>query len=266
MLRLQNHILNNIISSELREMLFSFLSAKNINENLLAICILIELKYSLLEESHHIDVINELKNKKLDINFKNYTEHRNIEMTIEYLEEFKPQYSRVVDKVTFDVYIGSFKFKSPIIDKYKIERNGWSSRNGIVWITPKEELDRVLMDATYKDYPANDVCDFLGFPREESDIKYIKIDYSLNFPEKIFQPNSSNRLWHYEYNLFIPYKQFDNFGRTFNQNGLEFAKEQVHSKSVYYDEHFEALDIGKSSAKYPVNDQIIELAVNRLEL
>lgn len=264
------YIDRHIVEPRLNAMLKSFYQSGRLNEQLLCVCILIELKHDLIELSNLIDTLDELEKKGLDINFKQFTRHRAKFHSEEHIG-VKPRYARVVDGDTFKNYIGSWKHKDPEVDDLmeidpgKIEDNAWSSGNDIVWITPKQDIDRIWARCKTDEDSASMICDHLGFPRDEGDRKYVKIDYSPHFDEQTFQPNSSNRLWHYEYNLFVPFKKLDRFGRTFNQNQVDIAKEQVHVRTTFYDNEFSAVFLGTSSEQHPVNDRIIVEAKKRLD-
>lgn len=256
------YIDSKIHSSELGNLLKIFIKSKNLNEQLYGHCLLIELKFGLTSENILNDLINELKRNSLTINCENFILRRNTEFSNKF-NDSKPQLARVVDKSTFVGYVGSFKFnKKPTIDKIKISLNGWSTRNGIVWVTPKDEIDTVWHKCKNNSSPADDICDHLGFPRDRNQ-EYIKIIYDKIFPEPLYQPNSSNRLWHYEYNLYISHNNKDSFGRTYNQNSVPFARELVHKKSYFYTDKFQAIPLGRSSVKLPINNNIISEALSR---
>jgi hypothetical protein len=174
------------------------------------------------------------------------------------------EYSRVVGIETFKTRIGSIKSKSFRIDPSKIRINGWPSLNGIVWVTPTKKINEIWENSKTKTFSANDICDYLGFPRDEPDKEYVKVDYSPDFPENLYQPNSSNRLWFYKFNLFLSHPFTDNYGVTYNENGITFAKELVHEKSTFVDDKFLAHKIGRASTRFPIHDNIIVEARKRL--
>ncbi|MEA5258229.1 hypothetical protein VB264_10600 [Arcicella aquatica] len=259
------YIQKKIDDNDLKSFILDCYKSSEIRHQLYALCILIEIKFELLPIEHFNDVVKSILSKGLALNFQNFTKERANTYSSESKID-KPIYSRVVTKDTFNGYIGDFKFNEPYIDFEKIKINGWSTRNGTVWITLKDELNNVINNSIDNIYKANDVCDFLGLPREYEDVEYFKINYSSNFNECVFQPNSSNVLWHYNYVLFLAYKKDDGFGRTYNENGFRFGREQVHSKSYYFDNEFNAEIIGLISEKYPINDNIINEAKKRLEI
>lgn len=250
-------------SPELKGFLEQLYTSTSTNEQLLCMCLLIELKYQLVDEHVLVDRINDLKLAGQPLDFTNFTLNRPIHFSNEY-KGTKITYSRVVDKRTFDNYIGSFKFKRPFVEGAKIAMNGWSTRNGIVWVTPKSEIAEIWSIAKKQRETANMICDHLGFPRDMQDQYYYRIDYSPDFPEKIFQPNSSNRLWHYPYNLYLSIMDLDCFGLTYNENKVTPAREQVHSRSHFFDNKFTAEYLGRATKKMPVNERIIEMAKERL--
>ncbi len=259
------HIKSNFDDGELKTFILNCYNSTDLKHQLYALCILIEIKYELLPIEHYKDVIETISSKGKTLDFQNFTAERTNSYSSECISG-KPIYSRVVTKDTFVGYIGDFRFNEPYIDFDKIKRNGWSTKNGTVWVTPKDELDDVISKTYDNTYKANEVCDFLGLPREYDDVEYLKINYSSKFNDCVFQPNSSNVLWHYKYILFLAYKKEDGFGRTYNENGYKFGKEQVHKKSFYHDDEFNAEKIGVISEKYPINDKIIYEAINRLEV
>ncbi|WP_422081460.1 hypothetical protein [Ulvibacterium sp.] len=254
-----------IKDSWLRQSIQSLYENGKKNEKLLTFCLLIEIKHGLVGIDNMKRVFELFSKNSILVTAKNFGENRE-KVFSEELKDNKPQFARVVDKDTFKNYIGTFRSrKIPRIDKKKIvdEGKGWSTKNGIVWITPKEELDIVFENCKTERHPASTICDYLGFPREEN-LEYVQVNYSPNFPDSVFQPNSSNRLWHYEYNLFISHKKLDGYGRTWNPNSILFAKELVHKKSMYFDNLFKARYLGESESKFPINDTILDEAFNRL--
>jgi hypothetical protein len=259
------HININFDDGNLKTFILDCYNSTDLKHQLYALCILIEIKFELLPIEHFEEVVKNILNNGLNINFQNFIKARANTYSAE-CKINKPIYSRVVNKDTFVGYIGDFKFNQPYIDSEKIKINGWSTRNGTVWITPKKDLEYVINNAFDNIYRANEVCDFLGLPREFDDVEYLKINYSPNFSECVFQPNSSNVLWHYNYILFLAYKKEDGYGRTYNENGYPFGREQVHSKSFYFDNAFNVEKIGLVSEKHPINDNIINEAKKRLEL
>ena len=158
----------------------------------------------------------------------------------------------------------------------KIEDKGWSGKKGIVWVTPREELEPIIEHSKSNPFPADDVCDYVGFGRTEdyADTKefgkpyleFIVINYSEFFDDDVYQPNSSNADWENDFILFISYKLLDGFGRTYNKMGKDCAKEQIHQTSHYYDDNFEAIYIGEMSVDVFNRDIILEEAFKRLDI
>ena len=259
-----NFIDRQIIDNRLKVFLLELFNSSEKNENILCYCILIELKNELLEENFFVSIINEIEKKGGFLNFSNFIENFKIEFDNE-CKVNKSIYSRIVNKDTFETYVGSFAFNTPKISEAKIKAFGWSTGNGVVWITPKKELNKLIQSVKSKD-KANTAIDYVGFPRDIGDIHFIKIDYSPNFDECVFQSNSSNAYWWAEYILFLSFKKDSGYGLTYNDNGVIFAKEQVHKKSYYYDDFFEASYLGKTSKSTKINDTILEEAKRRFYL
>lgn len=192
--RLEKYINKNIKSSELKKFLLKIALSKEISHRLLCCCILIELKNNLITKDDLTSTIDYLKTNGLDINFNSFIKNREQKFSKKQKGR-KKQYTRIVDKTTFENRIGSFRNRSAKIDRKKIAINGWSTKNGVVWVTPLDELILIWEKCKNKKYPADDILDHLGFPRDEEGF-YVRINYSPDFPEETYQPNSSNRLWH----------------------------------------------------------------------
>lgn len=263
----KEYIAKNIKDLRLKEFLLELDNSLNINERLLAHCIAIELQSSLTEERILIETFKVIDFKSVKLDFSTFTNQDNRKIHLsKLLVGNRIPYSRIVSKPTFRTRIGSMRYKSFRIDNDKIMQRGWPNGNGIIWVTPTVKINEVWEKSKSKKFPANDICDFLGFPRNEPDNEYVKIDYSPDFTGDLYQPNSSNRRWIYEYNLFLSNPYTDNYGLTYNENGVPFAKELVHEESSYVDDKFSAHNIGRSSTRFPIHDNIINEARKRLGL
>jgi len=262
-----------ITNTDLKKFFNKLVHSDKINEQQLCLSILIEIKFGFTTERKYIDIIDYIKTTKIPISYQSFAEYLNEHRFYGNEHECKIQYSRVVTKRSFNSYYGSFKNNNSYeIDEEKITKYGWTSGTGIVFVTPKHELDIIIVSCKHEEYPANMVSDYLGLLRTESDKRicnddflYLKIDYSKYFRDKLYQPNSSNIDWLLE-NLFLTCRKPDGFGRTFNENGVEFAKERIHKKSHFFDGYFRMKQIGKFSIIDSIKGEIIDEAIKRLEI
>ena len=270
-----NYINNKITNNHLRNFLSKLILSSKINEKLLCLCILIELKDCLLCEDNFSNIIDDIKSTNLDVDYETFTDYVSIVFAEEYATPCK--YSRVVSLTDFETYIGSYDHSSLEIDEEKIRNNGWSSGNGVVWITPYHDIINVIHSSKQKTYSADDVCDHVGFARtkelentkslQKTNLEFVVIHYSEQFNDIVYQPNSLNANWKNINTLFISYPKLDGFGRTYNENQIVFAKEQVHETSFYYDDSFEAFNIGKMSVDLLfTRSGILQEAFNRLNI
>ena len=93
------------------------------------------------------------------------------------------------------------------------------------------------------------------------------INYSEDFPDDFYQPNSTNAGLQNPEALFISYNNDDGFGLTYNENSVEYAKEQIHKKSTFFDGKFKAIYIGKISVDTGfTRNEILNQAKARLRL
>ena len=102
-------ILNYIRSLPIDNSLKTFLESlfiSGINQKLLCLCILIEMKYGLLDEINYISVIKNIA-PSLELNYENFTNSMNVVFGNKNLNRMK--YSRVVSLTTYKDFIGSFK-------------------------------------------------------------------------------------------------------------------------------------------------------------
>jgi hypothetical protein len=267
---ISSYIRSNVSNARLKKFLMSLISSTEVNEKLLCLCILIDLKYDLLKEDDYSEVCKEGKScctadyeTLMPKVFSNYHKENT-------------SYSRVVPLESFKTRMGSFKNESIWIDRDKIEKNGWSSADGIVWITLRKEIEEIIENSKGNEFSANDVCDFVGFARDYNRIatssprtqskEFVVVHYSDNFNDCVFQANSSNADWAFLSTLFICYDKKDGFGRTYNENGIRFGKERIHRTSYYFDDKFVPVRIGSASQETLTRDGILDEASDRLGL
>jgi hypothetical protein len=221
-----------------------------VNENLLCLCMLIDMEYSLLQEAQYLDVINKLiKVGKIDFNsfvsfFSNHTE-----MLFCCKSPKAENYSRVINQSVFFDYIGDKKHKPRggtffkpnqklSISKVQVKNCGWTAIKDIVWIAPSSEIKAIISNSSSN--PANDVCDYVGFDRnmtlydKADNGQFAVIHYSEKFAEEVYQPNASQGKWFDEDTLYISYKIGTGFGKAFNKNTSgNNANEQIHIGRKY---------------------------------
>jgi hypothetical protein len=276
------YIRDNIVDIELQKTLIQLISSKEKNEKLLCVCLLIDIKNGSLNESDcsvfckdcsSIDDNCALYNKKMSVICRNNQSNRSTFAKIVSLNGFADYFGKVkhLSKKRIDLEIDSVKIR---------EETGWSGPMGVAWVTEKEKLLEKITKSEHEPFPANNVCDFVGFSRKPDGklltttpkhlMEFAVIHYSDKFCEKVYQPNSSNANWFDKDILYISYKDDDGFGRTYHENTLnkrDFAKEQVHEKSNYYDDNFKAFHIGKALEDIGFNrDKILDEAYYRLEI
>ncbi len=233
-----NYINRKITCNSLKKFLINLISSVEINEKLLCLCILIELKNSLLDEVVYCKIIDYVKSLGLTVSYETFTDNITIVFNEKYLKRIK--FSRVVTYPVYEKYIGSFRNNRFEINEQKIKDYGWSTGNGVVWVTPQSEIATIISNAKPKRFPADDVCDHVGFARTKSFantrsprkpyLEFVVVNYSDKFDEDVYQSNSLNANWKADDILFVSYPKLDGFGRTYNENGVVFAKEQVHEK------------------------------------
>lgn len=250
-------------SSRLKEFVKCLVASSEKKENQLGYYILMELSFELLDIQHFNDILDKISSQQTSVTFNSFITNRpNITSNECLLSDIL--YSRVVAKDAFHEFYGGFDFDEPYINNEMVKSNGWSTRNGIVWVTPTNEINSLIETLKNKTNISDTVCDYLGIQRQVDDVEYYKIDYSPNFKDCCFQPNSSNILWCYDNILFIPYKKYDFFGRTYNENGVIFAREQVHAKSFFVDEKFHVSSLGQATKGQGVYENLILEIKNRL--
>ncbi len=261
----EKKVIDYIISKGFNNNLSSFLSelikTDIVNENLLCLCMLIDMKYILLQEKQYLDVINKLikGGKKVDFNsfISSFSKHEEMLFCCE--SPRAENYSRVISQSVFFAYIGDIKHKPRggtffkpnqklTISKVQVKKRGWTAIKDIVWITPSLEIKEIISNSSSN--PANDVCDYVGFDRnmelyEAADNgQFVIIHYSEKFDEEVYQPNASQGKWLDESTLYISYEIGTGFGKAFNKNtGRNNAKEQIHIGLKY--DTFNDSDFGK---------------------
>ncbi len=285
------YIKDTIVENKLQETLIQLISSKEKNEKLLCLCVLIDIKNGSLNEN---DCSNFCKDcSSIDDNCTLY--NKKMSLICRNSQSNKSTFAKIVSLTGFVAYIGKVKhlskkrqIKKNLSDKIDLEidskkireEKGWSGPLGVAWVTQKEKLTEKIRDSELEKFPANNVCDFVGFSRKpdgkllttspKQSGEFVVIHYSDKFCEKVYQPNSSNANWFDIDILYLSYKKYDGFGRTFHENtlkGRDFAKEQVHEKSNYYDDNFKAFHIGKASEDTDFNrDNMLDEAYYRLEI
>jgi hypothetical protein len=173
---------------------------------------------------------------------------------------------RILRRESFERYYGdssSVKYRgskgSYALDKSKILANGWGGKKDIAWITPYDEFEKYISRLANSTDRINFALDYVGFPRDSHLIvagspasggidEYVCIKYPASFSEPCFQPNATNADWSDVLVLFLSYNNVDGHGRTYNENGVAFAKEKIHYKSYFWDDAFKAFWLGRPTA------------------
>jgi hypothetical protein len=246
----EKKVIDYIISKNFNKALSGFLieliKTDIVNENLLCLCMLIDMEYILLNKDQYVEVINELitGGKKVDFNsfISSFAKHEEMLFCCE--SPRAENYSRVISQPVFFDYIGDKKHKPRAgtffkpskklgINWKQIKKNGWTAIKDIVWVAPCSEIKAVIENSSGN--PANDVCDYVGFDRnmklyDATDHgQFVVIHYSSDFNEKVYQPNASQGKWTDRDTLYISYKIETGFGKAFNKNtNGKNANEHIH--------------------------------------
>jgi hypothetical protein len=262
------NITDSILVSFLKSLLYSTLT----NEQLLTVCILIEVQNGFLREDDLTSVIAKVAARGLVLNYKNFTE--TAEVAFRESTASAPPFSRVLTLPVFVSYVGTFRHSRLEIDPAKIGTVGWSARNGVVWVTPTAELAAVVGRASTKPFPADDVCDHVGIARNNDlaatrspssvALEWVEIRYPHSFPDVLFQPNSTNANWDNPDLLYLSFPKGDGWGRTYNETGIAVARERVHGTSFFFDPSFSAEALGGMSVNIPIRSSIIDEGCRRL--
>lgn len=221
--KIKNYIAKKIKAKKLQEFLKKLIDSKEINDKLLCLCILIDLKYKLLKEKDYLPIFSgSSPESALD-----YEISMPPSLCIACVG--KEKYARVVSESKFKTKYSTAKYerKNPRFDHKKItDEGGWfgeKAEKDFVWITLYDDIKLVIDNSRHEPYKANKACDFVGFvkdyrtrsPRTQD---FVLIIYSEKFPDCVHQPNSSNADWKYQDTLFICYNNSDGFGRTYNRH------------------------------------------------
>ena len=286
--RIQHEIDRLVSDLSLKEFLAKLVLSDNDNQNLLCLCILIELNYSLVEQNHYVTIINDIASRGTIVDFDSFTgtfisDIDKIIFACDYSFHSccdRQPVSRTVDLNGFNLYIagydhnpGRLRFREELdISESLIRANGWSSGNGVVWVTPSSKINQILDIAEHDTHQANKICDHVGWARSIDFLRktgghFVLINYSEDFPDEFYQPNCTNAGLHNPEALFISYNNDDGFGRTYNENSIEYAKEQVHKTSISFDKKFKGIYIGKMSVDLGfTRSGILQEAMTRLGL
>ena len=93
------------------------------------------------------------------------------------------------------------------------------------------------------------------------------VNYSEDFNEEVFQPNTSNADFNFIDILYISHLSRNGFGKTYNENNITFAREHIHKKSHYFDDNFNAQYLGEISEDSSfTKSKILKEALSRLGL
>lgn len=267
----------------LKNHLITLISSTKINDKLLCLCILIDLKYTNLNEADFTPIFSARSLTSAD----DFESLKHVCLCSKISE--KKMYSRVVKKEKHDRCFGTTKYDSISdtftveFDEKKIKDTGWLGYLGeekdFVWITLHDEMSSIINHSSGDPYKSNKACDFVGLarnyrktssPRKPNPVEFVLIIYSEDFPDDVYQPNCTNADWSYKNTLFICYNNSDGFGRTYNENGVkfkdEYGKERIHQNSFYFDEKFDGLYIGNACHENLIRKGILAEAVKRLDI
>ena len=283
-----NRINTTVKDDALKKFLVKLIKSDVVNENLLCLCILVDLKYFLLEENQYVTIINDIISLGIIVDFHNFTNAFILDRTkIIFACDYschsccdRKPFSRTVDLNTFNLYIGGYdhepsrlRFREELeISEDKINTAGWSSGNGVVWVTPSHKVNWILDIAETDAYQADKICDHVGWARtdvffDKTGGHFVLINYSEDFDDKVYQPNSTNAGFQYPDTLFVSYNNDNGFGLTYNENSVEYAKEQIHEKSSFFDDKFEAIYVGEMSVDTGfTRSDILDEAMARLNI
>lgn len=147
----------------------------------------------------------------------------------------------------------------------------WScGENGIIWISPIDELNSLFQKFSDSNLVATELCDMLGITPNTGTGKTINteliiIRYPHPFIDHCAQPCILDTNWISTNGIYLSYKDFDGYGRTYSRSGntSKSIKERVHNRIINKDYAFIAESIGLSNLFNIDQTNLLNEAINR---
>lgn len=256
-----DYIDSNIPPSDLKNVLVELVDSKDPLSIQCAINILIDKKYSLVEDYYEALAS---ATKKADAFVKSMQKQFHLNCC-------KPDY-RYVMIVASNIYRNYFRpganstlrrrFDNPKpFNEQRIIEKGWLGYKDqrytpVAWITPYPELQTALQKYETSGAPSksNFIHDYIGVPTNKNYKQYLSpfdndatqaclIIYSDQINVDLYHPNCTIAYgWDYKEsnNLFVSFgNPMDQYGRTFNELDSGFARERVHKNFHHFDQRYQ---------------------------